>query len=168
MAFFQVVEEVGAELATDVTVVEDEVDLEVLLEATDVHVGGTDGGHEPVHDDYFAMVESFAILEYPDAGFQQFFDIGTGAPVGQQGIRFVRYHDTDIDSAHGGGFQRVDGGFPRHEIRRGDENVFFRHVDKREISLLDGSPVAVGSGSHGLNHHVAVRLFVREVFRLVQ
>ena len=83
VASFQVVEEVGPELAADIAVIEDEVDLEVLLEAADVHVGGTDGRHEPVHDDYFAMVESFAILEYPDPSFQQFFDIGTGAPVGQ-------------------------------------------------------------------------------------
>ena len=44
----------------------------------------------------------------------------------------------------------------------------FRHVDKREVCLLDGSPITIRTGSHGLDNHVAVGFFVRQVFRFVQ
>ena len=68
--FFQVVEKVGAELTADVAIVDDEVDFEVLFETTDVHVGSTHGRYQSVHDDYFAVVESFTILKYSNSGFQ--------------------------------------------------------------------------------------------------
>ena len=67
---FQVVQKIGTELATDVAVVDDEIDFEVLFETTDVHVGGTHGRYQSVHDDHFAVVESFTILEYSNPGFQ--------------------------------------------------------------------------------------------------
>ena len=69
-AAFQVVQKIRTELAADVAVVDDEVDFEVLFETTDVHVGGTHGRYQPVHDDYFAVVESFKILKYSNTGFQ--------------------------------------------------------------------------------------------------
>mgnify|MGYP003267654077 FL=1 len=67
---FQVVQKIGTELATDVAVVDDEVDFEVLFETTYVHVGSTHGRYQSVHDDYFAVVESFTILKYSNPGFQ--------------------------------------------------------------------------------------------------
>ena len=68
--FFQVVEKVGAELTADVAIVDDEVDFEVLFKTTNVHVGSSHGGNKAIHDDDFAVIESFTILEYPYAGFQ--------------------------------------------------------------------------------------------------
>ena len=168
LALFQVLEEKFRQFAAFVPVVEDEVDFEVLLETPHVHVGGSHGGHEPVHDDDFAVVESGLVLEYPHARRQQFLDVRAGAPARQWGVRFVGNHDAHVHAAHGRRFQRVDGGFARHEVGGRDIHVFPRQVDEREIGLLDGGPVAVRTGGHGLNHHVAVRLVVGEVFRFVQ
>lgn len=49
-AFFEVVQEVFSQFAADVAIIKDEVDLEVLLEAADVHIGGSHGGNETVHE----------------------------------------------------------------------------------------------------------------------
>ena len=68
-AFFEVVQEVFSQFAADVAIIKDEVNFEILLEAADVHVGGSHGGYQTIHDDHFAVIESFAILEYPNTCF---------------------------------------------------------------------------------------------------
>ena len=68
--FFQVVEEVGTKLTADVTIVDDEVDFEVLFETANIHVGSSHGGDQAIHDDDFTVIEAFAVLEYSNAGFQ--------------------------------------------------------------------------------------------------
>ena len=140
-----------SELAREVRGVHERAHLEVEIEAAAIDVGRGDHGEPPVDGDRLGVEQPVLELVDGDARLQELRVVAAARRRHQRRVVAGGNDQRHGDAAQRRGAQGGQGGLVRHEVRRGQYQLFARRVERHLDHLQHRLVTAGGAGADDLD-----------------
>ena len=137
-------------------VVDEDVALEIVVEAAEVDIRRTARRQRVVADEQLRVVEAGRIKIHVDAGVDGLLDEGAAGPLNKLGVGMQRNQQLNVDTGQGGRAHGEHYRLGRQEVRRFHVDVALGLEQYAHVALSHLRPLADGAARHDLHDAVVV------------